>query len=264
MAKEFFYQVMGEVFGPINGLELREKAVAGDVTTETLVRIGEEGDWVHARRLSNLFDERGRGIPHEEMLQTLGIASEMEFREISHTPPSESLLEAISYAAKRHQGQFRKDGQTPYAAHPLRVLAIMALGFRVEDAEALTAAVLHDAIEDTPADFDELERRFGGKVAQYVAALSKDMRLPEEQREKAYLEQLTAAPIQVKLCKLADSYDNLLDSQGLTKKQQMRSIRKADALVNAFAEQIPPEWEHALQLLRELVEKTSGGLIHHE
>ena len=54
MAKKFFYQVMGDVFGPIAGIDLREKAVAGDVTPDTLVKVGDAGDWVHARRLSNL------------------------------------------------------------------------------------------------------------------------------------------------------------------------------------------------------------------
>jgi len=264
MAKEFFYQVMGEVFGPISGRELREKAVSGDITTETLVRIGGEGDWVHARRLSNLFDEHGRGIPHQEFMQSLVLSSAMAFREVPQAAPAEPLLNAISYAARLHQGQLRKDNRTPYSAHPMRVLAILMLGFGVDDADALTAAVLHDVIEDTPADFDDIEQLFGRKVAEYVAALTKDMRLPEAEREGAYLTQLLHAPIEVKLCKLADAYDNLLDAPRLSKKQQMRTVRKTNMLVTKFAADWPDEWKHAIDLVQNQIEKASGGLIHHE
>ncbi len=264
MAKDFYYQVMGDVFGPISGVVLREKAVAGDVTTETLVRVGEQGEWVHARRLSNLFDENGRGIPHQEFMQTLMLSSAMAFREMPSAAPSVDVLNAISFAAKAHEGQHRANGTTPYAAHPMRVVTILMLGFGVDDANTLTAAALHDVIEDTGIDFDEVASAFGRKVASYVAALTKDARLVEEEREAAYLKQLLAAPVEVKLCKLADVYDNLLDSDGMTKKRQMRTVRKADEIVARFAEDFPENWQHALNLVRDLIQKTSGGLIHHE
>ena len=264
MAKQFFYQVMGEVFGPIPGVELRERAVGGDVTPDTLVRVGEEGEWVLARRLTNLFDEHGRGIPHQHYMQSMAISSAMAFREIAHAPPSEQLLTAISYMTRLHQGQFRKDGETPYASHPMRVVAVLILGFGVDDADILTAGALHDVIEDTEADFDEVEELFGNTVARYVGALSKDRRLPEAEREDAYLKQLVAAPVAVKLCKLADTYDNLLNSQGLTKKEQMKAIRRADALVSAFADHMPTQWDHTLDLVRDLIKTASGGLIHHD
>ena len=264
MAKNFYYQVMGEVYGPIAGVELRERAVAGDVTPETLVRVGKGGEWVLARRLTNLFDEHGRGIPHDQYMQSMAISSAMAFKEIAHEAPSETFLTAVSYMSTMHAGQLRKDGETPYASHPMRVAAILMLGFGVDDAEILTAGVLHDVMEDTLADFDEVEERFGQKVALYVAALSKDKRLPEAERERKYMEQLIAAPLAVKLCKLADSYDNLLNSEGLSKKQQMKAIRKADALVEKFAEHIPAQYQHAVDLLRNQIQKSSGGLIHHD
>jgi len=124
--------------------------------------------------------------------------------------------------------------------------------------------VLHDVIEDTPADFDDIEQLFGRKVAEYVAALTKDMRLPEAEREGAYLTQLLHAPIEVKLCKLADAYDNLLDAPRLSKKQQMRTVRKTNMLVTKFAADWPDEWKHAIDLVQNQIEKASGGLIHHE
>src|SRR5262245_58512747 len=90
-----------------------------------------------------------------------------------------TLLEAVSFAARAHRHQVRKDGQTPYAAHPFRVCLIVRHVFGIDDPEYLTAALLHDTIEDTTTDFDDIQERFGPRVAGSVAALTKDMRLPE-------------------------------------------------------------------------------------
>src|SRR5688500_19144302 len=92
---------------------------------------------------------------------------------------------AASFAARFHQGQLRKDGTTPYIAHPFRVAMTVRDVFGVDDPIALAAALLHDVIEDTTADYDDLEREFGAEVARVVAALTKDMRLPEAARETA-------------------------------------------------------------------------------
>src|SRR6266702_1696056 len=91
------------------------------------------------------------------------------------------LLEAIAFAARAHQGQLRKDQRTPYVSHVFRVCLIVRQVFGVDDASVLTAAVLHDTIEDTTTDFDDLAERFGATVAGWVAILSKDKRLVDEQ-----------------------------------------------------------------------------------
>src|SRR5438445_3456097 len=121
------------------------------------------------------------------------------------------LLEAFSFAARAHQGQLRQDGKTPYVSHVLRVCFVLRHVFGVDDAGALTAAALHDTLEDTTTDFDDLEEKFGRDVAAWAAALSKDKRLPNEEREQVYCRALAAAPWQVQVGKLADIFDNLLD-----------------------------------------------------
>src|SRR5439155_24241861 len=122
------------------------------------------------------------------------------------------LLEAVAFAARAHRHQLRKDGQTPYASHTFRVCLIVRHVFGVTDHAVLMAAALHDTVEDTTTDYDDLEERFGKEIAEWVAALSKDKRLPYRAREQSYEEGLAAAPWQVKVCKLADLFDNLLDS----------------------------------------------------
>jgi len=70
---------------------------------------------------------------------------------------------------------------------------------------------LHDTIEDTTTDFEDILDRFGEQVAVNVAALTKNMALREEEREATYDAQLLKSNWQVKLIKLADVYDNLHD-----------------------------------------------------
>src|SRR5262249_49786728 len=100
------------------------------------------------------------------------------------------LLEAIAFAARAHKPQLRKDGQTSYGSHVFRVCLVVRHVFGVSDPRVLTAAVLHDTIEDTTTDFDDLTDRFGPDIASWVAALSKDKRQQEEEREKAYMAEL--------------------------------------------------------------------------
>ena len=92
------------------------------------------------------------------------------------------VLDAIAFAARAHHGQLRKDGKTPYASHPFRVCLIVRDIFAIDDPYVLAAAVLHDTIEDTTTDFDDLEKHFGREVAEWVAALSKDKRRHERER----------------------------------------------------------------------------------
>jgi guanosine-3',5'-bis(diphosphate) 3'-pyrophosphohydrolase len=132
---------------------------------------------------------------------------------------------AASMAAKFHHGQFRKDGKTPYIAHPYRVAMTVRDVFNVDDPVALAAALLHDVLEDTTADYDDLEGAFGAEVADVVAALTKDMRRPEAVREAEYDRGLAAAPWEARLIKLADVYDNVSDC--MTEGMRKKAIEKA-------------------------------------
>lgn len=118
---------------------------------------------------------------------------------------------AAAFAARAHQHQIRKTENTPYFSHPVRVALTVACLFQHTDEKTLAAALLHDTIEDTGVDYDDIEERFGKDVAVIVSALTKDMRLPENEREPAYDKGLAAAPWEARLIKLADVYDNLCD-----------------------------------------------------
>jgi guanosine-3',5'-bis(diphosphate) 3'-pyrophosphohydrolase len=122
------------------------------------------------------------------------------------------LADADAFAERKHRGQFRRDGRTPYVEHPRAVCRILRDEFGVSDPEVLAAGLLHDTLEDTATDFDDLEERFGRRVAALVAVLTKDKRLPESRRERVYFDALAGAPLAAKLCKLADTIHNCRDS----------------------------------------------------
>lgn len=119
---------------------------------------------------------------------------------------------AASFAARAHAGQLRKDGETPYYAHCVRVALTVRTVFGCEDETALAAALLHDTIEDTSTDYDDLHEAFGGDVADIVAALTKNMALPEVMREADYDLRLAGADWRARLIKLADVYDNFSEA----------------------------------------------------
>ena len=130
----------------------------------------------------------------------------------------ESWQKAAAFAARAHQGQFRKDGITPYVAHVFRVTLTVRDLFECNDPETLTAALLHDTIEDTTVDYDDIEEEFSREIADIVAVLSKDTRLREPEREKAYDDGLRHASWKAKIIKLADTYDNFCDQAYALKK----------------------------------------------
>jgi (p)ppGpp synthase/HD superfamily hydrolase len=172
---------------------------------------------------------------------------------------NELWMAAAAFAARAHKHQVRKDGQTPYVAHVFRVAMVVRDVFGVPDPEVLAAALLHDTIEDTPTDRDDIEEAFGASVAAWVAALTKDMRLPEREREAAYRATLEAAPWQVQVCKLADIYDNVTDSVRLPDDTRRRTLTRVAEYMDALRAADLPQAREALALTAERHRLVSSG-----
>jgi guanosine-3',5'-bis(diphosphate) 3'-pyrophosphohydrolase len=162
----------------------------------------------------------------------------------------DATLQAIAFAARRHQGQMRKDEATPYISHPFRVMLTVCREFGVSDVDTLCAAALHDTIEDTRTDFDDVAEAFGETIAGYVALLTKDTRFPEKEREDRYFEGLRVSPVAVKLCKVADTLDNLRDSRGSKGGNRKKTLEKAERLLGIFEPAREPELARALEILK--------------
>lgn len=169
--------------------------------------------------------------------------------------PSHSIhlvLKAAAFSARKHRSQTRSDGITPYFSHVTRVVFILRDLYGVDDPQALAAAFLHDTLEDTVTDYDELEEAFGKLVADYVVALTKNPMLPKGQREEEYFARLEAAPEIVQIIKLADSYDNVTDRAGSQK--MPKTVETAKTLLQRFEPRLRTEaGKNALQFLRTLI-----------
>ncbi|MCP4300132.1 MAG: HD domain-containing protein, partial [Gammaproteobacteria bacterium] len=124
----------------------------------------------------------------------------------------EQISRAYEFGAKAHEGQTRKSGE-PYITHPIAVaqeLAEMHL-----DAQAITAAILHDVGEDTSASLDDIEETFGNEVAQLVDGVSKLDQIQFRSRAEAQAESVRKMmlamieDIRVILVKLSDRLHNM-------------------------------------------------------
>lgn len=169
------------------------------------------------------------------------------------------VLAAAAFAARAHQGHLRKDKETPYVSHVFRVCMIVRDLFGFDDPRMLCAALLHDTIEDTKTDFDDLAERFSPEVAEWVALLSKDKRLPEKEREAEYIRRLQEAPWQVKACKLADVYDNLSDLDALPADRRPHTLQRTKYYLDGLGEAPSPKLKRPLELARKLWHESGVG-----
>src|SRR5271167_3932353 len=87
---------------------------------------------------------------------------------------------ALEFAAKKHRDQRRKDvNASPYINHPIAVGRVLCAA-GVDDPIVLSAALLHDTIEDTETTETELRHLFGDKIVSIVMEVTDDKALPRE------------------------------------------------------------------------------------
>jgi guanosine-3',5'-bis(diphosphate) 3'-pyrophosphohydrolase len=138
----------------------------------------------------------------------------------------ESVMHAYEFGAAAHDGQKRKSGEA-YISHPVAVaqeLADMHL-----DSQAITAAILHDVVEDTEASLAQIEENFGPEVAGLVDGVSKldqiQFRSRAEAQAESFRKMMLAMieDIRVILVKLADRLHNMqtLDAMPADKKARI-------------------------------------------
>jgi (p)ppGpp synthase/HD superfamily hydrolase len=99
--------------------------------------------------------------------------------------------DALTFAADCHEGQTRGLDDAPFVTHPVEVACLLhEAGY---SDEVVAAGVLHDVLENTPAELDDLEKRFGAEVARLVAAVSDDPSIEDDAARKAALRLQVAA-----------------------------------------------------------------------
>ncbi len=125
---------------------------------------------------------------------------------------SERYEDALRLAATAHQRQRRKGSDLPYITHPFHVSVILLRhGFPIDVA---IAGMLHDVVEDQDIAPDQIEGRFGERVAEIVVALSerksdtRGAKRPWEVRKREALEYIRRASPEAVAVKAADTLHN--------------------------------------------------------
>lgn len=123
--------------------------------------------------------------------------------------------EALKFASAKHteKGQKVPGTNLPYDVHISNVaMEILIAGSNTTNFNttfAVQVALLHDTIEDTATDFQELENKFGIEVAKAVSALSKNDTLPKDHQMQDSLDRIKVLQPEVMSVKLADRITNL-------------------------------------------------------
>jgi GTP diphosphokinase / guanosine-3',5'-bis(diphosphate) 3'-diphosphatase len=158
----------------------------------------------------------------DELLEELGAYE---------TPVDLDLItRAFRYAAAAHEGQQRQSGE-PFIMHPAGVAKICAQ-LRLDE-QTLAAALLHDVVEDTDADLDDVRAEFGDEIARLVDGVTKLTRVQFQSREQAEAENYRkmvvamSEDVRVILVKLTDRLHNLRTIEYLGKQKQIQKAKEA-------------------------------------
>ena len=167
----------------------------------------------------------------------------LEKRLADYLPPDQvrQVRRAYEIGARAHEGQTRKSGEA-YITHPVAVAGILA-ELRL-DAETLCAAILHDALEDTPLPRSEIEREFSVTVAELVDGVTKLDKLHFRDRQEAAAESFRkmmlamARDLRVILIKLADRLHNMRTLDSMAAESRRRIARETLEIYAPIAQRL--------------------------
>lgn len=151
------------------------------------------------------------------------------------------IKKAFDYADNHHGNQCRRSGE-PYIIHPLNVAYILAdIGL---DDSTISAALLHDVVEDTEITDQEIRQEFGSEIAEMVEGVTKlgNMQFVsiEEQQVEDYRKMFLAMgkDIRVILIKLADRLHNMRTLKYLKRDRQIANAKETMELYTPLANRL--------------------------
>ncbi|MGW6568204.1 RelA/SpoT family protein [Streptomyces sp. NPDC054975] len=169
------------------------------------------------------------------------------------------LRRAYVLAESSHRGQFRKSGE-PYITHPLAVTLILAeLG---AETTTLTAALLHDTVEDTEVTLDQVREQFGEEVAYLVDGVTKlekvDYGAAAEPETFRKMLVATGNDVRVMSIKLADRLHNMRTLGVMRPEKQVRIAKVTRDVLIPLAERL------GVQALKSELEDLVFAILHPE
>ena len=145
------------------------------------------------------------------------------------TADTSLVMRAYELAKDAHKNQVRSSGE-PYIIHPLNVADILTQ-LKIDDI-TITAALLHDVVEDTTYTLKEMEEKFGYEVAMLIDGVTKLGRIEYKSKEELQLENYRkmflamAKDIRVIMIKLADRLHNMRTLKYMPEEKQQRIARE--------------------------------------
>jgi GTP pyrophosphokinase len=139
------------------------------------------------------------------------------------------IRKAWEFCVRHHEGQMRASGE-PYIVHPLEVAEVLAE--MKMDATAISAGLLHDSVEDTPATNEEIQAKFGDQVAHIVEGVTNIDKIEFANREDRQAENVRkmllamVSDVRVVLIKLADRLHNMRTLEHLRPERQQAIARE--------------------------------------
>jgi (p)ppGpp synthase/HD superfamily hydrolase len=167
------------------------------------------------------------------------------FKRIAFFMPTMDLryktIEKAYDAAEKAFENKKRDGGEPASEHWRAVALILIVYLRVKNYHIIVAAILHDIIEDDPANWnlERIAREFGDEVAKLVEWLTKPAReFPDrEEMKKAYHKRFAFAPREFFLIKLSDRLHNLITLWSCDEEKRLRKIEETKQYYLPFAEE---------------------------
>ncbi len=175
------------------------------------------------------LQQRGRAAPPSVKPEITSYAELVERVGYLAKADQKLIHQAYKFADEAHLGQFRVSGE-PYITHPLAVAGMVA-DWRL-DAQAVMAALMHDAMEDCGITKVELIERFGAPTAELVDGLTKLDKLQFSTREESQAESFRkmllamARDVRVILIKLADRLHNMRTMLAMVANKRQRIARE--------------------------------------
>jgi guanosine-3',5'-bis(diphosphate) 3'-pyrophosphohydrolase len=190
-----------------------------------------------------------------------GLVNELIASVESYNPgvDRELIRHAFDFAAEAHRGQTRRSGEE-FIHHPWAVAQICAQLHL--DEQTIAAALLHDVLEDTDTDLDELKAEFGPEIANLVEGVTKLTRTRFQSREQAEAENYRkmivamAQDVRVILIKLADRLHNLRTIEYLGKQKQVQKAKEALEVYAPLAHRL------GIHKLKWEIEDLAFGILH--
>ncbi len=158
----------------------------------------------------------------------------------------------LEFAAKAHQKQLMPSKELPYLLHLTQVcgelmLALMQDSKGLNPDLAISCALLHDTIEDTSIQYEDIEKEFGQRVADGVMALSKNPKLLRPDQMSDSLERILKLSAEVRIVKMADRIVNLQEPPYYWQKTKIQNYQNESKLILERLQGVHPFIEQRLE-----------------